>query len=40
MHPVFTPREMMDWFYLLLILAIFGLSVLLRHGIEKSGRAS
>jgi hypothetical protein len=30
----------MDWFYLLLILAIFGLSVLLIYGIEKLGRAS
>ncbi len=30
----------MDWFYLLLILAIFGLSVLLIVGIEKLGRPS
>jgi hypothetical protein len=30
----------MDWFYLLLILAFFGLSVLLTYGIEKLGRPS
>lgn len=30
----------MDWFYLLLILAFFGLSVLLIRGIEKLGRPS
>jgi hypothetical protein len=30
----------MDWFYLLLILAVFGLSVLLIYGIEKLGRPS
>jgi hypothetical protein len=30
----------MDWFYLLLILALFGLSVLLIYGIEKLGRPS
>lgn len=30
----------MDWFYLLLILAFFGLSVLLVRGIEKLGRPS
>jgi hypothetical protein len=28
----------MDWLYLLLILAFFGLSVLLIYGIEKLGR--
>jgi len=30
----------MDWFYLLLIAAFFGLSVLLIHGIEKLRRPS
>jgi hypothetical protein len=30
----------MDWFFLLLILAVFGLSVLLIYGIEKLGRPS
>ena len=30
----------MDWLYLLLILAFFGLSVLLVFGIEKLGRPS
>jgi hypothetical protein len=30
----------MDWIYLLLTLAFFGLSVLLIHGIEKLGRPS
>jgi hypothetical protein len=30
----------MDWFYLLLILALFGLSVLLIRGIEKLGSGS
>ena len=30
----------MDWFYLLLTLAFFGLSVLLIRGIEKLGRPS
>ncbi len=30
----------MDWLYLLLILALFGLSVLLTYGIEKLGRPS
>jgi hypothetical protein len=30
----------MDWFYLLLILAFFGLSVLLVRGIEKLGKPS
>ena len=30
----------MDWLYILLILALFGLSVLLIHGIEKLGRPS
>lgn len=30
----------MDWFFLLLILAVFGLSVLLIYGIEKLGRSS
>jgi len=30
----------MDWLYLLLILAFFGLSVLLTYGIEKLGRPS
>ena len=30
----------MDGFYLLLILAVFGLSVLLIYGIEKLGRPS
>jgi len=30
----------MDWLYLLLILAFFGLSVLLIYGIEKLGRPS
>jgi hypothetical protein len=30
----------MDWFYLLLIAAFFGLSVLLIRGIEKLGRPS
>jgi len=30
----------MDWFYLLLILAFFGLSVLLVYGLEKLGRPS
>ena len=30
----------MDWFYLLLIVAFFGLSVLLIYGIEKLGRPS
>jgi hypothetical protein len=30
----------MDWFYLLLIAAFFGLSVLLIYGIEKLGRPS
>ncbi len=30
----------MDWFYLLLITAFFGLSVLLIYGIEKLGRPS
>jgi hypothetical protein len=30
----------MDWLYVLLILAFFGLSVLLVHGIEKLGRPS
>jgi len=30
----------MDWFYLLLILAVFGLSVLLIRGIERLGRPS
>ncbi len=28
----------MDWFYLLLILALFGLSTLLIYSIEKLGR--
>jgi hypothetical protein len=32
--------EKMDWLYLLLILAFFGLSVLLTYGIEKLGRPS
>ncbi len=30
----------MDWLYLLLILAFFGLSVLLVRAIEKLGRSS
>ena len=30
----------MDWFYLLLILAIYCLTVLLIYGIEKLGRPS
>jgi hypothetical protein len=30
----------MDWIYLLLTLAFFGLSVLLIRGIEKLGRSS
>lgn len=30
----------MDWLYLLMILAFFGLSVLLVYGIEKLGRPS
>ncbi len=30
----------MDWFYLLLILAFYGLSVLLIRGIEKLGGKS
>jgi hypothetical protein len=30
----------MDWLYLLLIAAFFGLSVLLVYGIEKLGRSS
>lgn len=30
----------MDWFYLLLILAVFGLTVLLIYAIEKLGRLS
>jgi hypothetical protein len=30
----------MDWLYLLLIAAFFGLSVLLVYGIEKLGRPS
>lgn len=30
----------MDWLYVLLILAFFGLSVLLVRGIEKLGRPS
>lgn len=30
----------MDWFYLLLILAFYGLTVLLIYGIEKLGRPS
>jgi len=30
----------MDWFYLLLIIAFFGLSVLLIYGIERLGRPS
>ncbi len=30
----------MDWLYILLILAFFGLSVLLIYGIEKLGRPS
>lgn len=30
----------MDWFYLILIAAFFGLSVLLIYGIEKLGRPS
>jgi len=30
----------MDWLYLLLIVAFFGLSVLLVYGIEKLGRPS
>jgi hypothetical protein len=30
----------MDWLYLLLIAAFFGLSVLLVYGIEKMGRPS
>jgi hypothetical protein len=30
----------MDWLYIFLILAFFGLSVLLVHGIEKLGRSS
>jgi hypothetical protein len=30
----------MDWLYILLILALFGLSVLLIRGIEKLGRPS
>ena len=30
----------MDWIYLLLTLALFGLSVLLIRGIEKLGRPS
>jgi hypothetical protein len=30
----------MDWFYLLLIAAFFGLSVLFIYGIEKLGRPS
>ena len=30
----------MDWFYLLLVVALFGLSVLLVYGIEKLGRPS
>ena len=30
----------MDWFYLLLIMAFFGLTVLLIYGIEKLGRPS
>ena len=30
----------MDWLYLLLILALFGLSVLLIYGLEKLGRPS
>ena len=30
----------MDWLYILLILAFFGLSVLLTYGIEKLGRPS
>ena len=30
----------MDWLYLLLILAFFGLSVLLIYGIERLGRPS
>ncbi len=30
----------MDWFYLLLLLAFFGLSVLLVYGIEKLGGGS
>jgi hypothetical protein len=42
MLPVFFPTGVneMDWFYLLLILAVFGLSVLLIYGIEKLGRPS
>lgn len=30
----------MDWFYLLLILAFYGLTVLLIYGIEKLRRSS
>ncbi len=30
----------MDWLYILLILAFFGLSVVLIYGIEKLGRPS
>ncbi len=30
----------MDWLYIALILALFGLSMLLVHGIEKLGRPS
>jgi hypothetical protein len=30
----------MDWLYILLILAFFGLSALLTYGIEKLGRPS
>lgn len=30
----------MDWLYVLLILAFFGLSVLLVRGLEKLGRSS
>jgi len=33
-------RKSMDWIYLLLTLAFFGLSVLLIRGIEKLGRPS
>src|ERR1039457_2529961 len=35
-----TRRKSMDWIYLLLTLAFFGLSVLLIRGIEKLGRPS
>lgn len=41
MQSVFLHWEWnMDWLYLLLIAAFFGLSVLLVYGIEKLGRPS